>query len=189
MKKTIPLMLLIFCFVTIVQAQTLSIDEFANQAMLKIKKADFDKLFNDFVIPKDYTAQNIESDKEAITACFKELVQNEIGSLENFTKIDSVPEQIIPFDIATGSQQTTGNLPSTNLFYQTTFSRIGNAYMLIGIYKEGERLYIKNISIGLPRSNPESMKIEQNLFQFMSNIAKEQQKNDTTTPKEIRVLP
>jgi hypothetical protein len=183
------LLIATFCFPAIVQAQTLSTDEFANQVMSKIKNADFDSLFNDYVLPKDYTAQNIQSDKEAITACFKELTQNEIGSLESFSKIDSVSEEIVSMDLATGSRQTTGNLPAINIFYQTTFSKLGSAYILIGIYKEGEKLFIKNISIGLPKANTNSVKIVQNMYQFMSNIANKQQKNDSTTPKEINVLP
>lgn len=179
--------MLVFCFSTILHAQTVTTDDFANQAMLKIKNVDFDKLFDEYVLPKNYTAQNIQSDKEAITKAFKELIQNKIGSLESFAKIESTSEQIVTMDIATGSQETTGNLPSTNVFYKANFSKLGNGYVLIGIYQEGEKLFIKNITIGLPKANPNSVKIVQDLYKFMTDLATEQQKRDPTTPKEVTV--
>jgi len=165
------------------QQEDSKLESFSYEAMNKIKNADFENLFSDFYLPKEYTEKDIQNDKEAITAGLKELVQNEIGPLESFINIDSVSEQLIAIDISTGSPQTTGNLPSTNFFYKATFAKLGDGYILIRVYKEDKKLFIKNISMGLPVSNPKSIEIAQEFGRFMMNIAAEQQKRNTSPSK------
>ena len=163
------------------QQKDSKLELFSNQTMDKIKNDDFENLFSDFYLPKEYTEKDTQNDKEAVTVGLKELIQNEMGLLENFSSIDSVTEKLITLNIATGSPETTGNLPSTNLFYKAMFTKFGDGYVAIGIYKEGEKLFIKNITFGLPASSPKSIEIAQDFGRFMMNIATEQQKRNTSS--------
>lgn len=152
------------------------LESFSSQTMDKIKNADFESLFNDFYLPKGYTEDDTQKDKEAIIAGLRELIQNKTGVLEEFSSVGAVAEKLIMINISTGSPQTTGNLPSTDLFYKVMFKEFGYGYITIGCYKEGDKLFIKNIIVGLPVSNPYSMGIAQDFGRFMMNMAVEQQK-------------
>ncbi|MBF0490950.1 MAG: hypothetical protein HQL15_10165 [Candidatus Omnitrophica bacterium] len=176
------LALLAVCCLTIAQAETLSLDDFANQAMVKIQNADFNKLFDDFILPKEYTAQDTKREKEAITAAF-EYLKDKIGLPGDFKKVDSTSDSLVTMDLATGTPETTGNLPSTNLLYKTTFSKEGAGYVLVGIYNDGEKLYIKKITFGLLQSS-NSIQIVKDWFKFGMDLTKEQQKKYSNSSQQ-----
>ena len=157
------------------------LEAFSAQALDKIKNADFDSLFNDFYIPKENTAKDTDNDKEAIVSGLKELILNQLGTFEDFSSISSIAEKVYTLNMITGSPQTTGKIPSTNLFYKVTFAKFGNGYIAIGVYSGREKLLIKDITIELPISNPKSEEIVKTFEMFMMNIAAEQQKNDTVS--------
>ncbi|MFA5338823.1 MAG: fibronectin type III domain-containing protein [Candidatus Omnitrophota bacterium] len=159
------------------QPVDLKLEAFSAQAMNKIKNADFNNLFNDLYIPKENTAKDTENDKEAIVSGLRELIQNKLGMPKDFSNINSVAENALTISMATGSPQTTGKIPSTNLFYKVTFPKFGHGYIAIGVYSGSDKLYIKDITIELPISNPKSGEIVKTFEIFMMDIAAKQQKS------------
>ena len=169
---------LLFLSISPVYAEV--IKSFNDTMMGKLKNGDFENLFNDFYIPKDYNKKDIQNDKETIIAGLRELIQNELGLPDKFSGVNAVTEKLITINLATGTHQTVVSLPSRNFFYKVTFSKFGDGYIEVGVSDDGEKSVIKNINIGLPSSDPNSMHIAQYFGKFMMGIAMEQQKRNSS---------
>lgn len=161
------------------QVSDASEESFADKVMGKLKSADFESLFKDFYIPKDYDARAIQSDKEAITAGLSELIQNKLGALENYSRVSSVTEQLMTLDLATGTPEIAASLVSRNFFYKVVFGKFGAAYINVGISNDNGMTVVKNITVGLPVSDPKSEGVALDFLKFMSSIAEKQQKRDS----------
>jgi len=147
-----------------------SLESFSDQAMNKLKNADFVSLSNDFYFPKEYTEKDIQNDKEGVITILKEFVQGNIGMPENFLRISSIAEQFRVIDFGTGTLETAKNLTSSPLFYKAQFSKFGNGYVTVEVHQEDGKFFIKTIAIALPVSNPKSAEIERNYVKFMRNM-------------------
>lgn len=160
------------------QPSSITLESFVDSVVNKLKNADFESLFNDFYIPKDYNNKDIQNDKEAITSGLRELIQNTLGLPDNYSRMDNIIEQLITVKLGTGTHETTVSLPSQSLFYKITFSKFGDGYINIVIYKDGRKFRVTNIIVGLPVSNPKSLQITQDFVRFMMGIAVQQRRRD-----------
>jgi hypothetical protein len=151
-----------------------TLESFADQAMAEIENSEFAQLFDHFYLPENYTSEDIENDKEAILSGLSELIHNKLGLLKDFSRVDSITEQVFTIAIATGTMETSEYLTSTDLFYKVEFEDFGPGYIVIGVHKKIDDLSIKNIIFGLPSSNPESVGIGQDFVKFMMDIASAQ---------------
>ncbi|MDD5583682.1 MAG: hypothetical protein PHV55_01315 [Candidatus Omnitrophica bacterium] len=160
------------------QISDASEESFADKVIGKLKSADFESLFKDFYIPKNYDARAIQDDKEAITAGLSELIQNKLGALENYSRVSVVTEQLMTLDLSTGTPEIAARLVSRNFFYKVVFSKFGAAYINVGISDDNGKTVVKNIIVGLPISDSKSKGVALDFLKFMSDIAEKQQKRD-----------
>jgi len=152
------------------------LDEFGNQIMDKLVNSEYCSIFSDYYIPANYTDQEIENDRKAIIGGLKEILENQLGQISAYSKIDKIPEDIFVFYIASGTRQTAKTSRSMELSYKTTFLRYGAGYVTIGICKEFNKSKINYISFGLPKSNAQSKVIIENVYRYFKKMVGDNQK-------------
>jgi hypothetical protein len=186
MKRQKCAMFIIFLVMAFLNGQSsiagskeLSLEKFANVAMSRIQADNFENLFKDFYLPPEYSDIDRENDREAIIAGLRELFGRQLGPLNSFSKIESLDQETVNLLLATGTKQTR-SLPSVDLIYKADFRGFGEGYVIIGIHERNNTLLLKYIAVGLPLSNPKSMKIGREFANFMIDIATEQQKRESS---------
>jgi len=164
------------CFVSFSFAQSSGqkLESFGRQIITEIQSSDFDGLVQYFDIPNTYTAQEAEKRKLVVITNLKNLIQNQIGSFIDFSKIDSPPTETImyfPFAIDNSKKEAAD---FTKLFYKVEFAQFGTGYIVIWIPKDSpQELLIKMIEIGLPAANPKAMDIYGEFTKFVLEGAQE----------------
>ena len=169
LMRAICFLIIQICFVSFSFAQPSGqkLESFGRQIITEIQSSDFDGLVQYFDIPNTYTAQEAEKRKLVVIANLKNLIQNQIGSFIDFSKIDSPPTETImyfPFAIDNSKKEA---VDFTKLFYKVEFAQFGNGYIVIWMPEDSQELLIKMIEIGLPAANPKAMDIYGEFTKFV----------------------
>lgn len=147
--------LITFPFAAAGLAQEENIQGKANDFINNYNNQDFRGVTKLFHFPRDYTANELKEDKDAISKVLK-LYYEEFGKITNIKKNEN-PSNYYNVSIGSGNIPYWQKYPETvNLSYKVKFSREGLGYIDVVFCHISEKWEIRKVSYGLPADRPKS---------------------------------
>lgn len=176
MNKILSILLLILLLISLSNYSYGIIEEkklnsSIEQIINLIIKSDFEKLFDKFYLPPNYSNKEIQNDKEAITKGLRFLIKDQLGSFSNYEAIDKVYEKGFLLNLSTGTKEILKNLSEKKFWFRVKYNDFGNGFLFFAIHIEKKIILIKKIGALLPISNDKTLEIKKNFKQFMRQIA------------------
>ena len=148
----------------------------------KINSMKFDLVFRSFYLPPEYSHEDTEFDREAIQVGLEDLFGSELGSISDCSVVKYIDNEVVTLSLATGTEQTL-SLPAENVIYKVNYGNFGAGYLIFGIYRNGSKLLLKSISVGLPVADIRSIKISRYFADIMAKLAADQHRRVIDSPR------
>ena len=159
MKKTFPLYtyISIFLILLILDCSNREPSEIARATTVCIKNKNFKKIASLYLLPADYT----ESKKTRESVCIINalaLMAHEFGSISDFSIIKG-KKQFYDVHIFGGDLDFyKSKLKYDQYVFKTKFSKLGDGYVIIRIYRINGKPKLRSIGYALPKL-PKNLKI------------------------------
>jgi len=153
--------------------EKIDVATFGSQALSKLKDIDYEGFFNGLYLPASYKNEQILQDKEAITQGLKYILEEKLGVIVSFERVNRFQKDVVAITLWAGDP--TGASPFEDfdfLFYQVQFAFIGQGYIVLKMPQDYETNIIKDITFALPGKNLINDQLYQDIMSYLMKFAK-----------------